>query len=257
MTSTLERVRTRFAWQTRVGAVCVAVALVAILVAMLPRLPQPLAYHDFADQRAFAGIPNFLDVVSNLAILLAGATGMRHWARSTVAWRVFFVAAAGIGCGSAWYHWAPDNARLLWDRLPMALAFGALVAAVIGDRISARGGPLLLAPLMFGAAASVVLWYGSELAGAGDLRPYLFVQGGAALAVALVLLLFAARHTHGGAVAVALGCYALAMICGEILDARIYAGTGAVSGHTIKHLLAGAAIGQLARMIRLRAPLEQ
>jgi len=36
------------------------VVIVAALVS--PRTPQPLSYHNFADQRAWLGIPNFGDV---------------------------------------------------------------------------------------------------------------------------------------------------------------------------------------------------
>src|SRR5215472_8593685 len=58
--------------RTLVGlsALCLAAAL------LFPAMPQPLAYHDFADHRAYFGVANFLDVVSNLAFLLVGAAGL-------------------------------------------------------------------------------------------------------------------------------------------------------------------------------------
>src|SRR5271165_736819 len=37
-----------------------------------PLIPQPARYHDFADQRAFFGVPTFMDVVSNLPFLFVG-----------------------------------------------------------------------------------------------------------------------------------------------------------------------------------------
>ena len=51
------------------------VAAVAGMLA-LPPIPQSQEYHRFADQRTFLGIPNFLNVASNAAFLLVGATGL-------------------------------------------------------------------------------------------------------------------------------------------------------------------------------------
>jgi len=39
-------------------------------------------------------------------------------------------------CGSAYYHLAPDNARLVWDRLPMTVVFMPLVAAMLMERVT-------------------------------------------------------------------------------------------------------------------------
>jgi len=50
-------------------AFTIAVVVVASLV---PRIPQPQSYHDFADQRAGLGIPNFGDVASNLLFAVSG-----------------------------------------------------------------------------------------------------------------------------------------------------------------------------------------
>lgn len=46
------------------------------LICARPPIPQSLAYHNFADQRTFFGIPNFLDVVSNLPFLIVGMGGL-------------------------------------------------------------------------------------------------------------------------------------------------------------------------------------
>ena len=55
----------------------VGMTLLAIALALfLPAMPQPLAYHDFADKREAYGIENFLDVASNLAFTLAGLAGL-------------------------------------------------------------------------------------------------------------------------------------------------------------------------------------
>jgi len=54
----------------------------AALALFLPAVPQPLAYHDFADQHAAHGIANFDDVVSNLAFALAGLAYVAIWTNS-------------------------------------------------------------------------------------------------------------------------------------------------------------------------------
>jgi len=51
----------------------IAVGAVAVL---LPRIPQPQSYHDFADQRSLLGIPNFGDVASNLLFAVSGVWGL-------------------------------------------------------------------------------------------------------------------------------------------------------------------------------------
>ena len=50
--------------------------LVVIAAMILPPVAQPAEYHQFADQRNFFGIPNFNDVISNLAFLLSGGAGL-------------------------------------------------------------------------------------------------------------------------------------------------------------------------------------
>ena len=51
--------------------------LVAVLVLMFHGpITQSAAYHAFADQRAYWGIPNSLDTLSNLSFLLVGSAGL-------------------------------------------------------------------------------------------------------------------------------------------------------------------------------------
>ena len=132
---------TRTAWLV---ALTLAGALAA---ALLPPMPQPLGYHDFADHRPALGIANLLDVTSNAAFLLAGAWGLVIVLRrrtvferdiERLPYAVLFVGLLLTALGSAYYHLAPDNARLFWDRLPMTIAFMGLVSSQIVDRVSLR-----------------------------------------------------------------------------------------------------------------------
>jgi hypothetical protein len=156
--------------------------------------------------------------------------------------------------GSSYCHLAPDNARLVRDRLPMTLVFMPLVAAMIAERISLETGLGLLPVLTAIGAGSVWQWYASELRGEGDLRWYAAVQA-YALVVLLVALLLPPRYTRGADLLWVVGFYALAKIL-EIADRPVFELTGhAASGHTLKHLAAAMAGVWVLRMLSRRKPI--
>jgi hypothetical protein len=241
-------------------------ALLAVLAALLARpIPQDPAYHRLADGRAWLGVPNALNVLSNAAFVLVGALGLRRVLRagsSGAAFReprerwpyvVFFGGLLLTGFGSAYYHWAPGNERLAWDRLPLAITVMGLLDATIAERIGVRPALRLLAPLVALAAASVGYWHLTELRGEGDLRPYALVQFYPIVAVPLMLWLLPSRYTRGGDLLAAAATYALAKLP-ELGDAWIFSLTHVVSGHTLKHLLAALAGYWVLHMLRHRRP---
>lgn len=232
----------------------------ALAVALLPPIPQDPSYHRFADGRSFLGIPNFLNVASSLPMSVVGVSGLywlkiRHAAfadrREWLAYAFFFAGAALVGVGSAWYHLAPDNARLFWDRLPMAVTFMAFTSAMLAERMHVAAGIRSLYPLLALGVASVVWWRLTEQAGAGDLRPYGFVHFYPAILIPLLLLLFPARYTRGGEVWGVLFFFALT-VGSELLDQAIFALGGLLSGHTLKHLFAAVAVWWVLRMLATR-----
>ena len=234
---------------------------IATVFSLLRPFPQPQSYHSFADRRSFLGIPNFGDVASNLAFAILGVWGItflasaaasEHFIDQRERWP-YIVAFVGLTLtffGSSYYHLHPDNARLVWDRLPMTLVFTSIVAAVIVERISLRAGLWLLPLLLLIGVASVLQWHASELRGAGDLRFYAAVQAYSAV-VLLVALLFPSRYTRGSDFAVVVGFYAMAKAL-ELLDRPIFALGHLVSGHTLKHLAAAAAGYWILRMLQKR-----
>jgi predicted membrane channel-forming protein YqfA (hemolysin III family) len=237
-----------------------AVGICAIAIA-LPRIPQDPNYHLMADTKAVAGIPNAADVFSNAAFLIVGGlglivmggarqTGASHGARGP--WLVFFIGTAATALGSSYYHLQPDNGRLLWDRLPMAVAFASLLTAVMAERVDGRLGRVLFVPLLVVAVASVAFWYWSESAGRGDLRPYVTVQFGTLLLLVTILALYPHPAAETRLLVAGLIAYALAKVF-ELLDAPIYLATHfLVSGHTLKHLAAAAGVGCVLWMLRVR-----
>jgi hypothetical protein len=246
--------------------VALAVAAVVVMYVRYPPIPQDPTYHDFADRRTFLGVPHLLNVLSNAPFLLIGALGVALiWRRRTAflepaeayPYFIFFVGMALTAFGSAYYHLAPTNARLVWDRLPIAMAFMALFAAVIGECVGVRAGLALLGPLMALGLGSVLYWTVTQERGEGDLRPYYLVQLYPLMAIPLLLVLFPARYTRGADLVIAVAWYAAAKAC-ELYDHEVYRLLReVVSGHTIKHLLSAVGAFWVLRMLWLRRPVEK
>lgn len=249
----------------RFGGLLLFAFAMAAAVAFLPPLAQPQAYHRFADARALLGLPNFLNVVSNLPFLLVATLGLAALrrprpgtfveSRERLPWAVFFLGLAATGFGSAWYHLAPDNASLFWDRLPLSLCFGALLAALIAERVSVWAGLSLLAPLVATGIGTMLYWRFSQTRGAENVLPYFAFQAGAILAGVFLVRFFPPVYTREADLLHAAAFYAAAVFA-EFLDPAIFAIGRMVSGHTLKHLLAALAIYQLVRMLRARSPIS-
>jgi hypothetical protein len=243
------------------------VAAIAVMVFLFPPIPQSEAYHHFADTRAFGSIPNALDVLSNACFLIIGVVGMRFVLRSTMSaglpafldsrerwpYFVFFLGVALTTFGSAYYHAGPDDARLVWDRLPMTLGFLSLLAATLNERISVQAGLLALVPLSIFGFASVLYWSITQSHGHGDLRPYVLAQFGSLAVLLLLVGVFPPRYTRGPDLIVSLGIYALAKGF-EALDRPIFDMGRIISGHTLKHVAAAVSAYWILRMLQLRRP---
>ncbi len=239
--------------------------LAALAVTLcLPPIHQWNNYHDFADARGFLGLPNALNVLSNLPFLVVGILGLRFlarppagafrepWERGPVA--VLMVAFLLVGLGSSLYHWHPNDRTLFWDRLPLAILFSSFLAATVIERVSLRWGAILFFPLVASGVAGVIYWYWTNAAGPGDLRFYLLMQAGSVLAIPLMVLLFPPRYTGGRDLLVVIALYGLAKVF-EILDGPVYHAGHLLSGHTLKHLLGALAAWVFLRMIRRRQTL--
>jgi hypothetical protein len=233
---------------------------IAFIACLLPPIPQPLSYHNFADHRGWLGIPNFGDVVSNVPFAIVGMWGLIvlcapnkvRFTDPRERW-LYLIMFAGLiltAAGSAYYHLAPDNARLVWDRIPIMIVFMALLSAVLAERVSDAVGLALFPVLQAAGIGSVLLWRASELAGHGDLRFYAAVQVYSILVLLLVLLL-PAKYTRGYDFAAVVGLYVLAKILEET-DRSVFSLGHIVSGHTLKHIAAAMASYWILRMLQKR-----
>jgi len=233
------------------------VALAAVAMAVHGPIAQLDHYHEFADTRALLGLPNAGDVLSNAGFLLVGGWGLwalrdparRHALRSAATgFTVFFAALVLTALGSAWYHLAPDNARLVWDRIPIVLACGGLIAGYYADTHDAPNAIALNVALAIAAVASVAWWSFTDRSGIGDLRPYLLMQAAPLLLVPAWQALAGSPRSERIAFGLVIALYAAAKAA-ELGDRTIYEALGFISGHTLKHLLATAASALLAASI--------
>jgi len=237
----------------------VLLALVALAGPALPAADVAIASM-FADGRAWHGLPNAMDVLSNLPFALVGCWGLYRLHRidrahqqalaefplappasdppdNTLdcAW-LFFAGLIATAAGSAFFHLMPDASRLAADRAGMAVAFAGLIGVAVCERVSQRAGwPAAWFVLMAGLLSAEVFQE------SGNVLPWAIVQFGG---MALVLTLALATPMRG-AVGLKLGwviCfYALAKVS-ELADHAIYEATQqVVSGHTLKHLTASLA----------------
>ena len=238
--------------------------LVALAAAVWLFLHDPIRqntdYHQFADRRTIVLVPHFFNVVSNIPFAVVGIAGLCFLfsdrarrpggpADEPTVWLAYVILFVGVGLtafGSAYYHLDPNNDRLFWDRLPMAVAFMALFSAVLAERIGPRTGKVLLMPLVVAGIWSTLYWRETD-----DLRPYYFVQFFPLAALPFILAAFPPTYTRTGDLLVALGWYVVAKFCEAPFDGPIFAAGHVVSGHTLKHL--AAALGRVSAVADVAA----
>ena len=194
------------------------------------------------------GIPNFWNVVSNLPFILVGALGLWKVRRDLSA-SIFFLGVFLTGFTSSYYHWAPNDWGLFWDRLPMTFAFMAILANVIEERIDERVGKLLLWPLVALGVLSLLIWMRVD-----DLRLYAWVQFFPCIALPLMFWLLPPKYTGTYYWFIAAGFYLLAKLL-EHYDAAIYSALRVMSGHPIKHVAAACACYAIYLAFRKRQPI--
>lgn len=226
--------------RTLLGLAGLAATLLALA---LPAWPELAHQHHFADTRAWLGLPNAADVLSNLAFAAVGAWGCWRWGRLAPSQRAVhgsallaMVGVVATAAGSALYHWQPDAPGLLADRAGMALAFAGVLGTAATERAGRSVGlATVVATLLFAVVALAASYH-------GNVTPWAVLQfGGCALLVALACCppLDAATAVRWGPVLLG---YAAAKAC-EGLDHAVFDATsGWLSGHTLKHLCAAAAL---------------
>ncbi|MBL78911.1 MAG: alkaline phytoceramidase [Nitrosomonadaceae bacterium] len=234
---------------------------------IMPPTAQETQYHQFVDQRSYFGIPNFLNVVSNIFIFLAGLIGFifllcsnkflihKTFIHFSERWSyiILFLNVLVAGITSAYYHLEPDNARLMWDRIPIAIGIVTFLSITLMERISINFGLILLPILTIFGIGSVIYWYCGEQYGLGNLNYYIVIQFYSILAIAILGKYFSSIYTRSNDVYIVVILYAIAKLV-EILDYEIYSLGQVISGHTVKHLIIGLAIFWITYSLYKRRP---
>lgn len=211
---------------------------------LVPPFAQPHAFHDFADTRSWLGIPNAMDVLSNLGFVIVGLLGLfaRFNLRALPApysrWLTgYSLSLLAVAAGSIYYHLAPHHLGLMWDRAAMTLAFSYFFCFVLASQVSLPLARRLLPPMLLAGLGSTLYWFYSEANGAGDLRFYAAFQFLPLGLAVLMLALFPSGPLSKTWLSLTLLCYVAAKML-ETADLHIFECSGFVSGHSLKHLLA-------------------
>ena len=229
-----------------IAIVVVTTAVIAAVFLFTQPVPQDPAYHQFSDARSILGIPNFWNVISNLPFLIVGVAGLRYVndnadrvcvSGATQIYYVFFVGILLTAFGSAYYHLAPANQTLVWDRLPMTIGFAGLLAIIVAEFLSASAARRLLTPFLLVGVATVAYWAWTESGGVGDLRPYALMQFLPMLLIPIVLLTHKPNIGERKYFWWMLFFYLVAKIL-EFYDPEVLSFGNLISGHSLKHVAA-------------------
>lgn len=243
----------------RVRYLLLGAAILWLLLSLFaPAIEQSHGYHAFADQRLWGVLPHAMDVLSNLGFLIAAIWGawelylVRYLPVSPTARfmaAVFFLGLACSFAGSSYYHWAPHDASLVWDRLAMCVPFAGIVGLALQQVCDDRSALWGAAAMLVGGIASVLIWQHN-----GNLLPWSVVQGGGMLALVVLAFLPARADSWHVRLGMVIVFYALAKLF-ELGDAEVFHfDHELISGHSVKHLLAACAAWPVLQALRrLRA----
>lgn len=236
-----------------IGVLLIAtITLASIITAVMIKKPitQDLLYHNFSDTKTLFNIPNFWNVISNLPFFMVGLLGVLTFNKNkllTLKFTVFFIGVMLVALGSGYYHLQPNNSTLVWDRLPMTIAFMALFSIIISDFFNKKIGNFLFYPLLLIGLFSVLYWnFGNE----HDLKYYVLVQFYPMLIIPILLVFFKNKNQQTKGYWLLLIAYIIAKLL-EHFDKEIYTFLKVVGGHPIKHIVAALGIWLFIKKILL------
>lgn len=219
-------------------------------------ISQPQDYHDFADDRELLGIPNGLDVMSNLAIVFPGLVGLAfvHERRTnprvsddeTSIHITLFSGMILTFAGSVWFHLDPNDSTMLWDRLGMSIIIGSCISLLINDLWDRGIAARIHIPIVVASVISVLWWPVFD-----DLRVYFIVKHHPFILFPILLFFGNQLYNKISGYYWGLSMFILATIF-EFADEVIFDITGFISGHTLKHIAAGIGLWFIMDMIRER-----
>lgn len=213
-----------------------------VFLALTSPIAQDLHYHNFADARTILSIPNFWNIISNIFFVAIGVIGLsRTNSNQDLNKIIFYIGIVFTGLGSSYYHFHPTNDTLLWDRVPMTIAFMSFFSMILKDHLKILYPNTTLWILIIIGVSSSIYWYLGELNGHGDLRPYALVQFLPMIMIPLICFTYPISKTYAKYVGLVILFYALAKVL-EFYDEEIFNSIHAISGHSLKHLSASVAV---------------
>ena len=227
----------------KILAIITAVTFIVVFTLVKP-ISQVSEYHHFANEIKLFGIQNFWNVVSNFGFILTGLfgiVGLKKGKEKNPIDSVLFLGILLTGFGSAYYHYSPNNASLVWDRLPMTLVFASFFASFYSNFFCKKiGFKIWLFNLVLGVL-SVFYWQYTESINKGDLRLYAIVQF---LPIILTLIIFTIHYKQHPKLLkpmlLTIVFYLLAKFL-EHFDYQIFEICKIISGHPLKHIAASIA----------------
>lgn len=211
--------------------------------------------HPFIDARTLWGIPNALDVLSNLAFVPLGLWGLwlLHRAPNVPlatrqAAAVFFAGLVLTCFASSFYHWAPSALGLTIDRAGMAVAFAGVLGLAAAEHVSLRSAPWVWGSVLAAGLLAAMLNFIM-----GAIAPWAVVQFGGIAVVLWAAGQPALRTALGVRWGVLIAVYAVAKLL-ELGDEAVFHATGdMVSGHSLKHIAASLAALPVIAVLRHNA----
>ncbi|CAN7068530.1 unnamed protein product, partial [Brassica rapa subsp. trilocularis] len=231
-----------------------------ILMFFTPKVPlHSFRHHVFADKRNFmAGVPNTLNVMTNFPFLIIGVLGFVLCLGGSFfnislkgeiwGWTLFYASVSSLAFGSAYYHLKPDDNRIVWDTLPILIAYSSLFSSFLVERAGERVGLSCLVLLLFISVFSVA--YARVF---NDLRLCLTFQLIPCLVIPVMTVLLPPKYTHSRFWLLATAAHAVSKIEG-LADSKIYNFNGyTISGHSLGHLCSALAMVLLTVMLLYRS----
>ncbi len=235
--------------------VVVSVSVVASVFLFLKPIAQNAHYHAFANEFNFCGISNFANIISNLGFVLVGAIGLHVCIKHKQFNLVHITLVLGIfltGFGSAYYHFAPNNSTLVWDRIPMTLIFSSFFALILSKYFSEKTARIVWVINASIGILSVLYWQYTESLGRGDLRLYAIVQFLPMLLIIIMLLLNQQTNKQLFKTLVYVMFWYIVAKLFEYFDHHIFEIIHLISGHPLKHIAASIATYYMLALLKPR-----
>ena len=193
----------------------------------------PPEYHNFADKRTFLGIPNAMDVISNIAILIP-ALYLLQRKKKTKESNLLILHIILLSVASSYYHFNPSDETIFGDLLMIA-ASSMIILIIISDT---EYGLLLYSYAIF----SILYWKYT-----GDLRFYILILIGVPLYIVIKYYKDINLRNYVYIIIIA----TILLRLSEHNDHFIYKLTNKqISGHTLKHIFSGIGIGSIVLLLQ-------